>query len=93
VITHVVLFRFAETDDADEARRRISGLRGRIPQIRSLAAGVDAGRGDSTWQVALVSTHDDWEALDAYREHPAHVEFLDWARSRVTDRASVDFDA
>lgn len=92
MITHVVLFRLNDPDDADEARRRINALRGRIPQIRSLSAGVDAGRDDSRWQVALVSTHDDWDALEAYGRHPAHVEFLDWMRPRVAERAAVDFD-
>ena len=93
MITHVVLFQFADADDAFEARRRISSLRGRIPQIRSLAAGVDAGRNNSPWQVALVSTHDDWDGLEAYRTHPAHVELLDWLGPRVSERAAVDFES
>jgi hypothetical protein len=93
VITHVVLFTFADPDDAFEARRRITALRGRIPSIRSLSAGVDAGRSGSDWQLALVSTHDDWEGLETYRKHPAHTEFLEWLEPRVTQRAAVDFES
>lgn len=92
MITHVVLFQFADPADAAEARQRISGLRGRISHIRSLSTGVDAGRSGSAWQVALVSTHDDWEGLEAYRTHPAHVEVLEWLATRVTERAAVDFE-
>lgn len=93
MITHVAVFRFHDPADAAEARSRINALRGRIPQIRSLSAGVDAGRADSTWHVALVSTHDDWDGLEAYRRHPAHVELLEWLGPRVSERAGVDFDA
>lgn len=93
MISHVVLFRFDDLDVAFEARRRVDALKGRIDQIRSLSAGVDAGRGETPWQLALVSTHDDWEALEDYRQHPAHLELLDWLGPRTRDRAAVDFES
>ena len=93
MITHAVLFKLSDVDDAFEARRRISDLRGRIPAIRSLSTGVDAARNGSQWHVALISSHDDWDAFDSYKSHPAHVELLAWLDERVVERAAVDFES
>jgi hypothetical protein len=92
VITHVVLFRFHDADDARPAQERLDALRGRVSSVRSLTVGISAGRNDSPWHVALTSTHDDWDALAAYASAPAHVEVLAWLDGRIADRANVDYE-
>lgn len=93
MITHVVLFQFHDPNDAAAAKGQLEALRGRVKSIRSLAVGIDAGRFDSPWQLALTTTHDDWDALTAYREAAAHREVLDWLNPRVAARAGVDFES
>ncbi len=92
MITHVVLYQFHDPNDAAVAKGKLDALRGRIKSIRSLAVGVDAGRSDSEWQLALTTTHDDWDALETYREAAAHREVVDWLAPRVAARANVDFE-
>ncbi|MEZ5116004.1 MAG: Dabb family protein [Candidatus Nanopelagicales bacterium] len=93
MITHSVLFQLHEPADADEVVRRLEGLRGRIPTLRSLTAGVDVGHDPAGFHVALVTTHDDLEGLVAYAEDPLHREFGAWLAPRMAARAAVDFEA
>jgi hypothetical protein len=90
VIRHVVLLKLTDPSLAAEAAKRLEALAGEIPSVRSLEVGVDVLRSDSSYDVALVTTHDDLDGLRAYAEHPAHVEFLAWVRPHLADRVVVD---
>jgi hypothetical protein len=93
VIRHVVLMRFAEPAHAPEAKARLDALLGVVPELLSLQVDLDVLRTDASWDLALVSTHDDLEALQAYQADPAHVEVIQWLRPLLVDRASVDANA
>ena len=62
-----------------------------VPQCRTLRVGVDTGRGPHSWDLALITTHDDAEALAAYQAHPRHQEVVSWLGPRIAQRAIVDF--
>ena len=90
MIRHVVLLRFADPADAPEAKQRLEALTGRIPALHALEAGIDVLRTEASYDLALVTTHDDLAGLDAYQVHPEHQEFLAWVRPRLAARAVVD---
>ena len=90
VIRHVVLMRFADPRDASEAKARLDGLVGVVPELLSLQVDLDVLRSEASWDLALVSTHDDLDGLRAYQGHPAHAAFGEWLRPRLSARASVD---
>lgn len=93
MIRHVVLLRFTEPADAAEAKRRLDGLVGQVPSLRSLDAGLDVLRTEPSYDLALLTTHDDLAGLAAYQDHPAHQDFLAWVRPRLAGRAVVDTEA
>lgn len=93
MIRHVVLMRFSDPGDAPEAKQRLDALPGVVPELLSLDAGVDVLRTDASYDLSLVTTHEDLAALQAYGAHPAHQEFLQWVRPRLAARAVVDAEA
>jgi len=93
VIRHVVLMRFTDPAQAPEAKARLEALLGVVPELLSLQVDLDVLRTDASWDLALVSTHDDLDGLKAYQVHPEHAAFIQWLRPLLKDRASVDAEA
>ncbi|RZI95200.1 MAG: Dabb family protein [Microbacterium sp.] len=97
-IRHVVAWKLAAEDaqtraeQAAEVARRLSGLVGVVPSIRSLSAGPNAAYADANVDVAVVIDFDDVAGLDAYQTHPAHREVGAYIRSVVAGRMAVDFE-
>ena len=101
MITHTVLFRFSADDataatEVAEAKRLLELMPPLIPELRSLWLGVDGRRlVDGTripqaYDLALVTTHESWDELDAYAAHPEHIRLTAFIRERATERAVVD---
>lgn len=72
--------------------RRLEGLTGRVPGLATLAVGIDVGRIDGHWDLALVATHPSDDDLELYQAHPLHREVLDHGGTIIADRACVDFE-
>jgi hypothetical protein len=77
---------------AERIRDTLESLRGKIPGMSSIEVGIgapsDAERGD----VVLVTTHDDWRALDAYQEHADHLAAAKIIGELRIERRVVDFE-
>jgi len=93
VITHTVMFRFADPADAVEAKRLLESLPPLVEQIRTLWVGLDGTGSDTAYHLVLVTTHDGWADLAGYLEHPEHVARTAFIRERATARASVDSES
>jgi hypothetical protein len=91
LVTHVVLMKFTDRADAADAQRRLAGLAGLVPQLRSLDVRLDALGAEGAYDLCLVTTHDSAADLRGYAEHPVHVEALGWLRPRLAARAAVDY--
>ncbi|MEV6162064.1 Dabb family protein [Streptomyces sp. NPDC052052] len=90
MLTHVVLMRFADPDDAPEARRRLAELAPLVPEIRSIDLGLDVVGTAVSYHLCMITRHDDEAGLSAYQNHPRHLELASWLRPRLADRAVVD---
>jgi hypothetical protein len=93
VITHVVLLRFDEPAAAVETKRLLEELPDLVPQIRSLTVGLEARGGEFAYDLALVTTHDSWEALQGYVDHPEHQRVAHYIGQHRTGRATVDSES
>lgn len=97
-IRHVVAWKLTAEDpdtraaQAAEVARRLTGLVGVVPSIRSLSAGPNAAYAHQNVDVAVVIDFDDVQGLDDYQTHPAHQEVAAYIRSVVGDRMAVDFE-
>jgi hypothetical protein len=91
MLTHVVCFRFADLETAGAARDRLLSMRGAIPALLELEAGVDTTRSPRSFDLALITRHADRAGLEAYGQDPLHLEVLEWLKPRVVQAVAVDF--
>ncbi len=91
MLTHVVFFRFADLSVAADARDRLMALRGQVPSLQHIEAGVDITRSARSFDLALITRFENAAGLHAYAEHPAHLEVLTWLRTVAEQTAAVDF--
>lgn len=99
MIKHIVFWKFkpeAEGHTADEnkalVQQALLGLIGKVPSLIHLETGVDFNRSDAAWDLALYTTFEDKEGLDAYQNHPEHLKVVALVRSVVSARAVADYE-
>jgi hypothetical protein len=93
VLTHIVFFKLFDPAKAPEVRERILAMKGKIPELLELEVGVDVLRSERSYDVALLSKHENMAAMQRYQVHPEHVAlkgYLDTVRERSI---CVDFEA
>jgi hypothetical protein len=91
MLTHVVLFRFADLAVAAECRDRMLAMKGQIPSLLDIEVGVDITRADRSLDLALITRHADLAGMEAYQVHPVHQALLTWVKPRVQQAVAVDF--
>ena len=98
MIRHIVLFQLSAASEEERAadisgmQERLAALVGVVPGLQSISLKPDLGLLEDHWDVALVSDHDDNEALEGYQAHPAHQAAGAFIRSVTNDRATVDYE-
>lgn len=90
-VTHVVLFKFADADEAQLCVEKLRGMVGNVPQLVDLQAGVNLVPSERAYDVGLVATFATLEDLEEYAVHPAHAPVVTWARERASSIVAVDF--
>lgn len=91
MLVHMVLFRFSNPDDAIQSRDRLLAMRGRIPGLLGVEAGLDVTHSERSYDLGLITRHESSDALDLYQEHPVHQDVVAFIRPRTTAAAAVDF--
>ena len=95
MFTHVVFFRLKDKskENIEKAREIILRTEGRVPTLRSIKVGVDVVRSPRSYDLALITTFDSREDMDAYQVHPVHTEeVLAVLRPMLESSAAVDFE-
>ena len=92
MVTHVVMWRFNDPADIDEAVDRLRALHGTVAGATSVKVGRNQNSGASAYELVLTSEHESFEDLATYAADPAHQEVVAWMSERVADRAVVDTD-
>lgn len=92
-LTHVVLMKFHDRRDAEQAAKLLIGLEGVVPQIRSLAIALDELGTSVSYDLYMTTTHESESELADYQQHSAHREVAEWLVPRLAARAVVDYRA
>ncbi len=93
MLTHVVLFTIkpdAEPEAGERLVRDAQERLTRIPGVRNLSAGRVV-QAESGFHVALAMQFEDEAALDTYRVHPIHQEYVAYLTTVTSDRQAYDF--
>ena len=91
MIKHIVMWKFLEQaqgksrqENLDHVAGLLQALQAQVPELISLEIGQDIGVGRDTYDMVLITTFDDAEALQRYQDHPEHKEISHYvAKVRV----------
>jgi len=93
MVTHVVLFKFAEAEQAETAAAKLRAMEGEVAGLDTITVGRDENRGPRAYDLCLITTHTDAEALAAYQADPLHGEVKAYIGEVSTGAAVVDFSS
>jgi uncharacterized protein (DUF4213/DUF364 family) len=94
MLTHIVCWKYkSETtqEQKNEHLARLKNLTNIIPDITSFNLGFDVLHLERSFDLGLVATYADREALDAYTIHPEHQKVVAYGREISERVVSVDF--
>lgn len=94
MLTHIVCWKYKPETTPEQRLDHIAKLRvlpRLIPNIESFDVGADILHLDRSFDTGLVAVYPDREALDAYTEHPAHLEVVAFGKEIAEQVISVDF--
>jgi hypothetical protein len=98
MIQHVVVWKIKEEFKGtpkhlliQEFKQRLESLGNEIDEIMSLSVSINTlAHGPQASDLCLVSTHESFEALQKYANHPKHLEVVTYAKNIVEERRVVD---
>ena len=95
MLTHIVCWKYkAETSEEQRAHHimRLRALPGIIPNMISFSVGPDILHLERSFDTGLVAAFPDRAALDAYSDHPQHLEAAALGKEIAEKVVSVDFE-
>ena len=91
MLKHIVMWKLKTKADAEQVKRILEALNGKIPTLKYLEVGINLTHSDASADVVLYSEFDDKAGLQAYQEHPEHQAVLPFMKSVVNERIVVDY--
>ena len=89
--THVVMFTLPDAEDIPSTVRTLTGMEGRIPQIRYLEVGVDDNPSVRSAHILLITRFDSKEAMRVYQDHPHHRHVMEHLKEVEVRAVKVDY--
>lgn len=77
---------------AGEMKSRLEALNGKIEGLLRAEVGVNAKESASSYDAVLTADFPSWEALEAYKVNPLHVEVVSYCKERCASRVDVDYE-
>jgi hypothetical protein len=94
-LQHIVLFSFPRElseEEADQMRAMVASWPEKIGLMGKCRLGTDlSGARTRGYSYLLYTEFPDVAALDSYRAHPVHVEFMDWLAERECTPLAFDY--
>ncbi len=98
MVKHIVLFKLKEFNSYNERtyicttfKQKLENLKDKIDVIKSIEVGRNVNPVDVAYDIALTVEVDDFNALNAYREHPEHKKILDFINNVKQKAVVVDY--
>lgn len=94
-LRHVVLLQWADDvpdDHVEQVRAGLDALKQQIPQLKRFTHGADIGFAEGNFDYAVVADFDTPQEWRAFREHPAHLLFMEeHIKGKFKGRAAIQF--
>lgn len=98
MVKHVLLFKLRDMESQEqkqaimvEIKNKLEGLKELVSAIHSIEVHLNQNPKE-TYDICLISEHLDWDALEAYRVNPHHVEVASFIAQYRESRACADFE-
>lgn len=95
MVTHIVMFKFKQTDreaNLVKVKAMLEALLEKIEPLLSMEVGLDFNGSERAMDLALTSTFESKEGLKTYAMHPAHLEVLNFIREVTEASRVVDYE-
>ena len=92
MVKHIVLFKLKDQNDRQAALDALRGMKGKIEGLIDLEAGADFLSSERSYDIALICTLKNREALDFYQAHPAHQPVKKLMHAIREGSVAVDFE-
>ena len=95
MLTHIVLFKFKPGTTEDQIQKMAEGLGGlpqSIDEIREFRFGADIIRSERSYDLGLVSSFDDHDAMQRYQVHPEHQKVVGHIKTIAESIVAVDYE-
>lgn len=78
MVKHIVLFKLKDNsiENCLKSKEVLLSMEGRVPELRSIEVGVDFLHSDRSYDLALIVTVDNKEALESYQRDPYHCQVV-----------------
>ena len=98
MIKHIVMWSLKEEYNgqtkntiANELKTRLLDLENKIPQLKSIAVGINEIHFDRNHDVVLITEFNSFDDLAIYANHPDHLKLVEFVKQISTARAAIDF--
>jgi hypothetical protein len=93
MVKHIVLFKLKDgsPENVERTAQVLRDMEGRIPELKSIEVGIDVLHSDRSYHIALTTTFDSLEALQAYQVHPVHQKVIEHMSQVREASVSVDY--
>jgi len=99
MIRHVIMLKLHEFADgcdkqtnAQRVKKLMEAMRGNVDGLHAFEVGINELADAQAFDVVLISTLESWEALEAYRVHPLHLDVVELLKKVRSDRVVVDWE-
>lgn len=95
MITHIVLFKLKDRspESVEKTAQVLRNLEGKIDELLSIEVGVDVLHSERSFDIALTTTFESLDALQAYQVHPEHKKVLEHMATARESSVSVDYES
>lgn len=94
MLRHIVLFKLKNPapEVLKETKEVLMNMKGKIPELLDIEVGIDVVRSERSYDIALTTTFESLDAMNAYQVHPLHVEVGKYMADVRESAVAVDYE-
>lgn len=94
MLRHVVFFKLKNPtpEVLQETKNVLMNMKGKIPELLDIEVGIDVVRSERSFDVALITTFESLDTMNAYQVNPIHVEVGKYIATVRESSAAVDYE-
>jgi len=92
MVKHIVMWKLRDKSDAANIKVRLEALKGGIPGLLHIEAGIDFLASEQSADLVLIAELENREALESYQNHPLHQAVVPLLKAAAIARTVADYE-